>query len=192
MNSGMLLAGTDGFTTMTFGKRTMAATGAMSRMKLKLRLSYSVALIALGAPAKTSVYPSGGERTTVSMPRLPPAPGRFSMMKVWLSLSDKYWPIRRATMSVAPADPKGPQYSLEIEQPGGRTDQHGQFVLAVDQSQNNPDDLFELAQSAKEAGDIDEAERLYRILMKCDPTDASAPFNLGNMLRADGRNVEAE
>jgi hypothetical protein len=29
------------------------------------------------------------------------------MMKVWLSLSDKYWPIRRATMSVAPADPKG-------------------------------------------------------------------------------------
>jgi tetratricopeptide (TPR) repeat protein len=37
-----------------------------------------------------------------------------------------------------------------------------------------------------------EAERLYRILMKSDPTDASAPFKLGNMLRADGRNVEAE
>jgi tetratricopeptide (TPR) repeat protein len=86
----------------------------------------------------------------------------------------------------------GPHYSLEIDQPGGRTDQHGQFVLAVDRSQNNPDDLFELAQSAEEAGDIVEAERLYRILMKSDPTDASAPFNLGNMLRADGRNVEAE
>jgi Flp pilus assembly protein TadD len=28
--------------------------------------------------------------------------------------------------------------------------------------------------------------------MKSDPTDASAPFNLGNMLRACGRNVEAE
>ena len=28
--------------------------------------------------------------------------------------------------------------------------------------------------------------------MKSDPTDASAPFNLGNMLRAGGRNVEAE
>jgi tetratricopeptide (TPR) repeat protein len=28
--------------------------------------------------------------------------------------------------------------------------------------------------------------------MKSDPTDASAPFNLGNMLRADSRNVEAE
>ena len=28
--------------------------------------------------------------------------------------------------------------------------------------------------------------------MKSDPTDAAAPFNLGNMLRADGRKVEAE
>jgi tetratricopeptide (TPR) repeat protein len=52
--------------------------------------------------------------------------------------------------------------------------------------------LFEQAQSAEEAGGIPEAERLYRILMRSDPTDASAPFNLGNMLRADGRNVEAE
>ena len=85
-------------------------------------------------------------------------------------------------------------HSLEVEQRLGRTDQHGQFVLAVDQSQsqNNPDDLFELAQSAEEAGDIAEAERLYRILMKSDPTDASAPFNLGNMLRANGHMVEAE
>jgi tetratricopeptide (TPR) repeat protein len=28
--------------------------------------------------------------------------------------------------------------------------------------------------------------------MKCDPTDAAPPFNLGNMLRANGRKVEAE
>ena len=28
--------------------------------------------------------------------------------------------------------------------------------------------------------------------MKSDPTDASAPFNLGNMLRAHARNVEGE
>jgi cytochrome c-type biogenesis protein CcmH/NrfG len=47
-------------------------------------------------------------------------------------------------------------------------------------------------QSAEEAGDITKAERLYRILLKSDPTDASAPFNLGNLLRATGRNVEAE
>jgi tetratricopeptide (TPR) repeat protein len=86
----------------------------------------------------------------------------------------------------------GPSYSLEVEQPGGRTDKNGQFVLAVDHSQNNPDDLFEQAQSAEQAGDIAEAERLYRILMKSDPTDASAPFSLGNLLRASARNVEAE
>ncbi len=36
------------------------------------------------------------------------------------------------------------------------------------------------------------AERFYRLLMKSDPADASAPFNLGNMLRANGRYVEAE
>ena len=81
---------------------------------------------------------------------------------------------------------------LEIEQPGGRTDQHGQFVLAVDQSQNNYDDLFEQAQSAEEVGHIAEAERLYRALMKSDPTDAAAPFNLGNLLRTSARNIEAE
>jgi tetratricopeptide (TPR) repeat protein len=86
----------------------------------------------------------------------------------------------------------GPRYGLEVEQRGGRTDQHGQFVLAVDGSQHDPDDLFEQAQSAEEAGDIPGAERLYRLLMKTDPTDASAPSNLGNMLRANGRNIEAE
>jgi len=88
----------------------------------------------------------------------------------------------------------GPHNSLEVEQSGGRTDKHGQFVFAVDERQHNPDadDLFEQAQLAGEADDIAEAERLYRILKKSDPTDASAPFNLGNMLRANGRNVEAE
>ena len=86
----------------------------------------------------------------------------------------------------------GPCHSLEVEQPGGRTDKHGQFVFAVDEARHNPDDLFEQAQSAEEAGDVAEAERLYRIFMKSDPMDASAPFNLGNMLRAHGRNVEAE
>jgi tetratricopeptide (TPR) repeat protein len=48
------------------------------------------------------------------------------------------------------------------------------------------------AQAAEDIGDRAEAERLYRGLMKSDPTDAAPPFNLGNMLRADGRKVEAE
>ena len=86
----------------------------------------------------------------------------------------------------------GPHNSLEIEQPQGRTDKRGQFLFAVDGSEQSPDDLFDKTQSAEAMGDIAEAERLYRLLMKSDPADASAPFNLGNMFRAYGRNVEAE
>jgi tetratricopeptide (TPR) repeat protein len=83
-------------------------------------------------------------------------------------------------------------HTIEIVQPEGRTDKRGQFVLPVSPPEQNPDALFERAQSAKDADDIAEAERLYRVLMKSDPTDAAPPFNLGNMLRANGRKVEAE
>src|ERR1700733_166885 len=81
---------------------------------------------------------------------------------------------------------------LQGEQHGGRPDKYGQFVLAVDNARDDPDELFDRANAAEKIGDIAEAERLYRILMKSDPTDASAPFNLGNMLRAAARTVEAE
>jgi tetratricopeptide (TPR) repeat protein len=84
------------------------------------------------------------------------------------------------------------RHAIEIEQPEGRTDKRGQFVLPVNPPEQNVDALFEQAQAAEETGDNTDAERLYRVLMKCDPTDAAAPFNLGNMLRADGRKVEAE
>ena len=81
---------------------------------------------------------------------------------------------------------------VQVEHPCGRTDKYGQFVLAVDEARQDPDELFERAQSAEQMGDVAEAERFYRLLMKSDPTDASAPFNLGNMLRAASRTVEAE
>src|SRR6476660_555628 len=61
----------------------------------------------------------------------------------------------------------GPHNSLEIEQPEGRIDKRGQFLFAVDGSEQCPDDLFDRAQS-EEMGDIAEAERLYRHLMKSD------------------------
>jgi tetratricopeptide (TPR) repeat protein len=83
-------------------------------------------------------------------------------------------------------------HAIEIVQPGGRTDKRGQFVLPVNPPEQNADALFDQAQAAEDAGDIAEAERLYRVLMKCDPSDAAPPFNLGNMLRANGRKVEAE
>jgi tetratricopeptide (TPR) repeat protein len=86
----------------------------------------------------------------------------------------------------------GTHHTIEIEQSEGRTDKRGQFVLAATPPGQNADALFEQAQAAEETGNIAEAERLYRVLMKCDPTDAAPPFNLGNLLRADGRKVEAE
>jgi hypothetical protein len=86
----------------------------------------------------------------------------------------------------------GAHSDVQVEQCGGRTDKYGQFVLAVDNDRDDSDDLFDRALEAEQMGDITGAERLYRLLMKSDPTDASAPFNLGNMLRAAARTVEAE
>jgi tetratricopeptide (TPR) repeat protein len=83
-------------------------------------------------------------------------------------------------------------HAIEIEQPEGRTDKRGQFVLPVNAPAPNADALFEQSQTAEDAGDIAEAERLYRVLMNCDPTDAAPPFNLGNLFRATGRKIEAE
>jgi len=83
-------------------------------------------------------------------------------------------------------------HTIEIEQPEGRTDKRGQFVLPATPPEQNADALFEQAQAAEETSSIAEAERLYGVLMKCDPTDAAAPFNLGNMLRSNGRRIEAE
>jgi tetratricopeptide (TPR) repeat protein len=79
-----------------------------------------------------------------------------------------------------------------IEQMKGRTDKKGQFVLPMSAQDDNPDILFEQAQTAEEANDVAAAERLYRRLMKVDPSDPSAPYNLGNLMSAEGRIVEAE
>src|SRR5262249_48569320 len=98
---------------------------------------------------------------------------------------------RQPAVSISGLLPASP-HAIEIEQPEGRTDKRGQFVLPVSPPKQNADALFEQAQAAEETGDVAEAERLYRLLMKCDPTDAAPSFNLGNMLRANVRNVEAE
>jgi tetratricopeptide (TPR) repeat protein len=79
-----------------------------------------------------------------------------------------------------------------VEQIHGRTDKRGQFVLDVEAPADDADALFAQAQGAEEANDLATAERLYRRLMKLDPADPAAPFNLGNVLRACGRNLEAE
>jgi tetratricopeptide (TPR) repeat protein len=79
-----------------------------------------------------------------------------------------------------------------VEQLKGRTDQRGQFVLPVGEPRENPDELFEQAQAAEALGELEEAQRLYRKVMRIDPADPTAAFNLGNLLRAGGQKVEAE
>jgi len=79
-----------------------------------------------------------------------------------------------------------------IEQLKGRTDKTGQFVLPISAQDDNPDFLFEQAQAAEEANDVAMAERLYRRLMKIDPSDPAAPFNLGNLMSSEDKTVEAE
>jgi tetratricopeptide (TPR) repeat protein len=79
-----------------------------------------------------------------------------------------------------------------VRQLGGLTDGRGQFVLPVGEPADNPDLLFEEAQAAEDAGDLERAERLYRRVANIDPADAAAPFNLANLERRLGRAVEAE
>src|SRR5262249_40062972 len=92
MNSGRVLAGNDGGTTTTNGVLPMPAIGAMSRMKLKLRFGYSVALTALVETGITIVYPSAAEFTTYSVPMLPPKTGLFSITNCWPRRSDSHCP----------------------------------------------------------------------------------------------------
>jgi tetratricopeptide (TPR) repeat protein len=82
---------------------------------------------------------------------------------------------------------------LLVEQVQGRTDSKGQFVLPVTKPDvADADRVFAQAQAAEEAGDLGSAETLYRRVMKLDPKDPAAGFNLGNLLRYARRIVEAE
>ena len=81
---------------------------------------------------------------------------------------------------------------LVVDQGQGRTDIRGQFVLPVEAPGSDLETVFEQAQAAEDAGDLDLAERLYRQLIKRAPSDPAPAFNLGNLFRADARKVEAE
>lgn len=80
-----------------------------------------------------------------------------------------------------------------VEQVHGRMDLKGQFVLPVTKpGDDGADNTFAQARFAEEAGDASTAESLYRRVMKLDPHDPVAGFNLGNLLRGERRLVEAE
>jgi tetratricopeptide (TPR) repeat protein len=67
----------------------------------------------------------------------------------------------------------------------------GQLALPLPHDAANADDLFERAEDAEASGDLVAAERLYRRLIELDRGDAAVPYNLGNVLDAQGRGDQA-
>jgi tetratricopeptide (TPR) repeat protein len=82
--------------------------------------------------------------------------------------------------------------TLLVEYMKGRLDTAGQFVLPVEESKEDADALFEQAQAAERAQDTATAKRLYEKVVRMDPSDPTAAFNLGKLLRGSGQKVEAE
>lgn len=73
-----------------------------------------------------------------------------------------------------------------------RSDKSGQLMLPVGDTADNPDVLFEQAQAAEENQDASAAVRLYQRVISLDPSDATAAFNLGNLLIREGKKADAE
>jgi tetratricopeptide (TPR) repeat protein len=67
----------------------------------------------------------------------------------------------------------------------------GQLALPLSHDMASPDNLFERAEAAEAYGDLASAEQFYRAAMAVDRADAAIPYNLGNVLDAEGRRREA-
>jgi hypothetical protein len=71
----------------------------------------------------------------------------------------------------------------------GRLD--GQYALPLEETWHSVDELFEQAEECEAAEDWAGAERFYRTALQVDRSDPVIPFNLGNVLEAQGRTGEA-
>ena len=75
---------------------------------------------------------------------------------------------------------------------GGVAQIDGQLVLSLEGSDINSDEAFAGAEAYEQAGDLEQAERLYDLAARLDKFDPVIPFNLGNVLDELGREREAE
>ena len=64
-------------------------------------------------------------------------------------------------------------------------------MLPLPHASGDADALFEAGEVCEVGGDLVGAERFYRSAMAVDRTDAAIPYNLGNVLDAQGRRDEA-
>jgi tetratricopeptide (TPR) repeat protein len=68
----------------------------------------------------------------------------------------------------------------------------GQLRLALPYADNpSVDEVFDAAEEAEQAGDLATAASLYRRCVSLDERDPIAPFNLANVLRAQGQHAAA-
>jgi hypothetical protein len=67
----------------------------------------------------------------------------------------------------------------------------GQLELPLQEPTTRFDDIFEIAEECEVEGDLEEAERLYRLASSLDPREPFCLFNLGNVLAQAGRDDEA-
>jgi tetratricopeptide (TPR) repeat protein len=84
-----------------------------------------------------------------------------------------------------------PSGEAALQWADGLTTLEGQGVLAFDEAQAGPEDLFEAAVLAEGDGDPAEAARLYDLCARADRKDPIAPYNLGNIRLAEGAFGEA-
>ncbi len=84
-----------------------------------------------------------------------------------------------------------PSGEAALQWSDGLTTLEGQGVLAFDESNAGPDDLFEAAALAEADGDLTEAARLYELCARADRKDPIALYNLGNIRLAEGAFGEA-
>ena len=67
----------------------------------------------------------------------------------------------------------------------------GQYALPLDEQFESVDDIFSRAEECELAGDLEHAERLYRIAMSIDRSDPVIPYNLANVVNDLGRPADA-
>jgi tetratricopeptide (TPR) repeat protein len=100
--------------------------------------------------------------------------------------------LRRSRVSLSEARlAKTPWGEIMQEFAGGFARLDGQLALPLPHDSADADALFEAAEGCEACGDLVGAERLYRSAMAIDRSDAAIPYNLGNVLDAQGRRAEA-
>jgi tetratricopeptide (TPR) repeat protein len=100
--------------------------------------------------------------------------------------------LRRSRVSLSEARlVEAPWGEIVQETCGGLASLTGQLVLPLSHDIASPDSLFERAEASEALGDLASAEHFYGAAMALDPADAAIPYNLGNVLDAQGRRPEA-